>query len=77
MLVLGQKKKNFFFKAFQIILTCQCCRDYVGVKRDYIGKRLSVVPDIELCSLVGVVGSTIQACVVVREGFLEEGVVEL
>ena len=40
-------------------------------------ERLSVVPDIELCSLVGVVGSTIQACVVVREGFLEEGVVEL
>ena len=76
-LVLGQEKKNFFFKAFQIILMCQCYRDFVGVKWEHIGKRLPVVPGIELYTLVGVVGSIIQAWVVVRKGFLEEGVVEL
>ena len=35
------------------------------------------MPGIELYTLVGVVGSIIQAWVVVRKGFLEEGVVEL
>ena len=33
-----------------------------------------MVPDTELCALVGVVGPIIQVCVVVREGLLEEGV---